>query len=339
MTLVSTPKNPVPLGANAGYLDVRKGVKVRYASWQSALQQRGGTVCIFPGRNEYIEKYFEVVGELRRRGFAVAILDWRGQGGSTRLVRGASRGHVPNFIDYEQDIHHFMKGVVLPDCPMPYYALGHSMSAPILFNAATKRGCWFHRLITTAPMVELAQLPVPREVCAGLAAGMSWVGLGKQAVPGDQSVWTSDVFWTGDVFEGNPLTSDRERFYRNVDVLDAAPGLAAGPPTIGWLHAAFDAMSRPIHRADTGEVPGGLNHASQAAVDHVGRSTALGHHEVRGFAHDSHLTRGMDFPKPIFYRATTARTIGGSNGRTLPGKLWGKGTGQRHCGGPVAVTG
>lgn len=238
MTLVSTPKNPVPLGANVGYLDVRKGIKVRFASWQSALQQRGGTVCIFPGRNEYIEKYFEVVGELRRRGFAVAIIDWRGQGGSTRLVRGASRGHIRRFIDYEQDIHHFMKDVVLPDCPMPYYALAHSMSAPILFNAATKRGCWFHRIITTAPMVELAGLPVPQKVFAGITAGLSWLGLSKQAVPGEPSVWTSDVF------EGNPLTSDRERFYRNVEVLDAAPGLAAGPPTIGWLHAAFDAMSR-----------------------------------------------------------------------------------------------
>ncbi|MEM7398280.1 MAG: alpha/beta hydrolase [Pseudomonadota bacterium] len=238
MALVSTPKNPVPLGANTGYLDVRKGVKVRFASWQSALQQRGGTVCIFPGRNEYIEKYFEVVGELRRRGFAVAIIDWRGQGGSTRLVRGASRGHIRSFDNYEQDIHHFMKGVVLPDCPMPYYALAHSMSAPILFNAATKRGCWFHRIIATAPMIELARLPLPREVCAGVATGLSWLGLGKQAVPGDPSVWTSDVF------EGNPLTSDRERFYRNVEILDVAPGLAAGPPTIGWLHAAFDAMAR-----------------------------------------------------------------------------------------------
>jgi len=238
MALVSTPKNPVPLGANAGYLDVRKGIKVRFASWQSALQQRGGTVCIFPGRNEYIEKYFEVVGELRRRGFAVAIIDWRGQGGSTRLVRGASRGHIRSFDDYEQDIYHFMKGVVLPDCPMPYYALAHSMSAPILFNAATKRGCWFHRIVATAPMVELARLPLSRDACAGIATGLSWLGLGKQAVPGDPSVWTSDVF------EGNPLTSDRERFYRNVEVLDAAPGLAAGPPTIGWLHAAFNAMSR-----------------------------------------------------------------------------------------------
>ena len=64
---------------------------MRYARWRSALKERHGTVCIFPGRSEFIEKYFEVVGELRRRGFAVAVLDWRGQGGSGRLSGIRSR--------------------------------------------------------------------------------------------------------------------------------------------------------------------------------------------------------------------------------------------------------
>ena len=235
MDLVSTPKNPIPLGASSGYLDVRKGVRIRFASWQSALRERRGTVCIFPGRNEFIEKYFEVVGELRRRGFAVAVLDWRGQGGSSRLTRSSMKGHVRDFVDYEEDLSHFMKGVVLPDCPMPYYALGHSMAAPVLFNAATKRGSWFSRMVMTAPMVEFARLPMPRGVCAKFADAMTLFGFGKQAGPEQ---------WTNYGFEGNPLTSDRERFYRNTGVLEAAPGLAVGPPTFGWLHAAFEAMDR-----------------------------------------------------------------------------------------------
>lgn len=238
MDLVSTPKNPIPLGASAGYLDIRKGIRVRYASWQSSLHERRGTVCIFPGRNEFIEKYFEVVGELRRRGFAVAVLDWRGQGGSSRLTRGTSKGHVRDFVDYEEDLHHFMKGVVLPDCPMPYYALAHSMSAAVLFNAATKRGCWFNRMVMTAPMVELKGLPMSQAACARLAGALSLFGFGKNALPGNPSRWVSEEF------EGNPLTSDRERFTRNVGVLQTAPGLAAGPPTIGWLSAAFEAMAR-----------------------------------------------------------------------------------------------
>ena len=87
MDLIGTPKNPIPLGASTGFIEVRKGLRLRFASWQSVLRERRGTVCIFPGRAEFIEKYFEVVGELRRRGFAVAVLDWRGQGGSSRLTR------------------------------------------------------------------------------------------------------------------------------------------------------------------------------------------------------------------------------------------------------------
>jgi lysophospholipase len=237
MDLVSTPKNPIPLGVSSGYLDIRKGVRVRYASWQSALRERRGTVCVFPGRNEFIEKYFEVVGELRRRGFSVAVMDWRGQGGSSRLTRGPLKGHVRDFDDYEEDLSHFMKGVVLPDCPAPYFALGHSMAGTVLFRAATKRGSWFSRMVMTAPMIELLGLPMPQELCRRLAAGITLCGFGKRAASNDQKYWTSEVF------EGNPLTSDRERFLRNVGVLRSAPGLAVRPPTIGWLNAAFSAMA------------------------------------------------------------------------------------------------
>jgi lysophospholipase len=238
MDLVATPKNPIPLGASSGYLDIRKGVRVRYASWQSALRERRGTVCILPGRTEFIEKYFEVVGELRRRGFAVAVLDWRGQGGSSRLTRNPLKGHVNDFADYEEDLNHFMKGVVLPDCPAPYFALGHSMAATVLFKASTKRGCWFSRMVMIAPMIKIMGLPMSQTACAQLADVLTLFGFGKRAAPGRDK-----EYWSSEVFEGNPLTSDRERFFRNIAVLHAAPGLAVEPPTIGWLKAALDAMA------------------------------------------------------------------------------------------------
>jgi lysophospholipase len=239
MDLVSTPKNPIPLGASTGFIEVRKGLRLRFASWQSVLRERRGTVCILPGRAEFIEKYFEVVGELRRRGFAVAVLDWRGQGGSTRLTRSPLRGHVNDFVEYEEDLSHFMKAVVLPDCPAPYFALGHSMAAMVLFRAAVKRGCWFTRMVMTAPMVRIAGLPLPDRLCGQLADGLTMFGFGKRAVPGDKNKFRQDQ-----PFEGNTLTSDRERFMRNFSVLQAAPELAIGPPTIGWLKAALDAIER-----------------------------------------------------------------------------------------------
>ena len=47
-----------------------------------------GTCVLLNGQTEFIEKYFEVIDELRGRGFAVATMDWRGQGGSGRMTAG-----------------------------------------------------------------------------------------------------------------------------------------------------------------------------------------------------------------------------------------------------------
>lgn len=238
MDLIATPKNPIPLGASSGYLDMRKGLRLRYARWPSLLRERRGTVCIFPGRAEFIEKYFEVVGELRRRGFAVAILDWRGQGGSSRLTRSAVDGHVRDFTDYEDDVARFMSDVVLPDCPAPYFALAHSMAATILFQAATRRGCWFNRMVMTAPMLKITGLPMSHGATGQLADLLSFLGLGRLAVPGGARKYTLNQS-----FDDNLLTSDRERFLRNQSVLEAAPKLGIGPPTIGWLRAALAAIA------------------------------------------------------------------------------------------------
>ena len=201
------------------------------------MRERRGTVCIFPGRSEFIEKYFEVVGELRRRGFAVAVLDWRGQGGSSRLLWDPLKGYVRSFADYEDDLARFMSEVVLPDCPPPYFALAHSMAATVLFRAATMRGCWFSRMVMTAPMLRIAELPISPGPLSALVWALSLAGFGRNSRAGGMKDYLASQ-----VFEGNLLTSDRERFLRNQSVVDAAPKLAVGPPTIAWLRAALGAM-------------------------------------------------------------------------------------------------
>jgi lysophospholipase len=132
-----------------------------------------------------------------------------------------------------------MKAVVLPDCPAPYFALAHSMSAMVLFSASTKRGCWFTRMVMTAPMVKIADLPMPEKLCRQVADGLTMFGFGKQPVPSEK-----DRFHQHQAFDGNTLTSDRERFMRNLSVLQAAPELAIEAPTIGWLKAALEAIQR-----------------------------------------------------------------------------------------------
>src|SRR5205823_6262292 len=138
-------------GATTGLLKCPNGMRLRFARWEATRGPRRGTVCMFHGRGEFIEKYFEVVADLRRRGFAVATMDWRGQGGSARELRNPSKGYVRNGRDRPLEL---------------------------------------------------------------------------------------------DPFEGNPITSDPERYNRNRLVLEAAPALGLGSPTIAWLRAALRSIAK-----------------------------------------------------------------------------------------------
>jgi lysophospholipase len=193
-------------------------------------------VCLFGGRGEFIEKYFEVIAELRRRGFAVATLDWRGQGGSYRALSDPARGHIGNFSVFDRDLVRFMKDVVLPDCPPPYVALAHSMGGNILLRHAIEPGSWFERMVLCAPMITIApeRIKTAPFLARGYAETGSLIGLGTRYVRGGGPAPVETA-----AFEGNLLTADRERFERNKAVLMAAPQLGLGSPTLGWLRAAL----------------------------------------------------------------------------------------------------
>jgi lysophospholipase len=236
MKLVSIPANPVPEGAVAGTLKTPDGVALRYARFPPP-PGRKGTVCVFQGRTEFIEKYFEVARDLRARGFAVATLDWRGQGLSQRALRDPRKGHVRNFSEYLIDLETFMQEVVLPDCPPPYFALGHSMGASVLIQSAARGHRWFDRVVMTAPMIRLNRLPM-FGIAGALARTMRLVGFGRAYVPGGAA-----TPMTGMPFPGNIATSDPVRHARNAAVLDAEPALGLGAPTVAWASAAFRVMS------------------------------------------------------------------------------------------------
>jgi lysophospholipase len=217
------------------------GHLLRYAIWQATRGPRRGTVCLFEGRTEYIEKYFETVSDLRRRGFAVAIMDWRGQGGSARPVGDPRKGHVADFSEYDRDLRCFMRNIVLPDCPPPFIALGHSMGGHIALRNMAEPGSWFERAVLCAPMVELTAevLGFPRvlvQIYARLGVASRFA---KSYVRGG-----SDSPGYSAEFEGNMLTSDRERFRRNTEIERTAPQLLLGSPTIGWLDAALRSIGR-----------------------------------------------------------------------------------------------
>jgi lysophospholipase len=231
MRLIATSDNSIPPGVALSAARAIDGVILRAARWVPTTARRG-TVAILPGRGEFIEKYFEVVGELLARGFAVAALDWRGQGGSARQLKNPRKGHVDDFSLYERDLSALVDDVLGPSCPQPWFGLAHSMGGAIMLTVAHKGRCPFERLVLTSPMISLAHNRYPW-LTQALAEALDTLGFGGAFTPGGRPAA---------IFEKNVLTSDERRFVRTAGVIVAAPDIGLGAPTIAWAHAAIRAM-------------------------------------------------------------------------------------------------
>lgn len=236
--LAALPGNPIPPGARVAILTAGDGVRLRAARFPAAPgTEPRGTVCLFHGRSEQIEKYFGVIERLQRRGFVVATMDWRGQGGSQRLCADPLRAHVPDFRHYERDLDAFRRQVVLPDCPPPYFGLAHSMGCTVLLGAAARLTPWLSRVVLASPFFDFGETPIGRRSIRTVAGLLRGLGLSRSSMP--KSLRKYAVTRR---FEGNPLTSDGDRYQTMMSIPLERPDLSVGAPTIGWLHAAARAL-------------------------------------------------------------------------------------------------
>lgn len=211
------------------------GVQLRVSYWSIKTQNNNGTICLFQGRAEFIEKYAEVISELNHRGFVVIAFDWRGQGGSQRFLTNTTKGHIDDFDLYIQDIDtilSFMNNFA----PKPWFALAHSMGATALMLAVNQGEKRFERVVFSAPMVQLAGLCTPA-LAKTLAFTLDYMGFGGCFVPGGGNASISSK-----PFEGNILTSDVQRYARIAHILRDSPEMSIGSPTISWAASAFRAM-------------------------------------------------------------------------------------------------
>ena len=229
------PENPIPEGAVVGYMTAFDGRQIRYACFRAG--GKNGTVVLLPGRNECIEKYFETVGDLAMAGFNSVALDWRGQGGSERLLKDPRRGYVENFQDYVADLDQFFREVVLPDCRPPYTVFAHSTGGLIALLAAPNLANRVRRMVLTAPLLEV-RTQLPGSFVNGLAHVLYALGLGKIYYGGRGRRGKEAPLGSG------RLTSDPVRFARNQALVSAFPELFIGGATVAWYRAASLAMTQ-----------------------------------------------------------------------------------------------
>jgi lysophospholipase len=230
-----TAGNPAPTDYTSGYFTGHRGTRIRYALFRSPIMPARGTVVLLQGRNEFIEKYFELIRDLNAMGLWVATYDLRGQGGSDRLRKHPRKGHVRRFEDYERDLEMFLEQIVLPDARLPFFLVAHSTGALIALSAAPRLANRISRMVLSAPYVGFHGQPLPEKLVRPLAAAMSWTGFGGARLGGDRHLIP---------FEGNGLSSDRRRFERNGDLYKEMRDLTIGAPTARWVHETLRAASR-----------------------------------------------------------------------------------------------
>ncbi|WP_397543266.1 alpha/beta fold hydrolase [Roseovarius salis] len=235
-----------PPGGQAWWVTAPDGMRLRIGLWQPG--QAAGTVLLFPGRTEYVEKYGRTAQDLARHGLATLVIDWRGQGLADRLAEDPMAGHVLRFRDYQHDVAAMIAAARELHAPGPWYLLAHSMGGCIGLRAAME-GLPVTSCVFSGPMWGIRMADALRPVAWSLSWSGKQLGIGHLYAPGT----APGHYVLEEPFETNKLTTDRDMYDYMIGHLRAHPELGLGGPSLRWLHEAL-ADARALARRPAPEL-------------------------------------------------------------------------------------
>lgn len=230
-----------PTGGHAIWLTAPDGVRLRAAVWPEGAR---GTVLLFPGRTEYVEKYGPAAAELQRRGYATVAVDWRGQGLADRMLKDPNVGHIGHFPDFQKDVAALMQALPEMTLPQPLYLVSHSMGGCIALRALME-GLPVKAAVFSAPMWDIQIPKAMRAVARALSAVSRPLGFGGRYAPGTSGEKT---YVEAAAFDGNELTTDPDMYAFMQRQVGAYPDLSLGGPSLSWVHEAMIETARLSRR-------------------------------------------------------------------------------------------
>lgn len=207
-------------------------MRLRAGHWSADAAK--GSILLFTGRTEYLEKYGRVARDLTQAGYSILSMDWRGQGLSDRVTDDARLGHIDDFADYQLDVAAFVACAEELDLPKPWYLIGHSMGGCIGLRALINE-LPVEKAVFSAPMWGIFVIPRLRPIARILPMAARFFGRELETMPG-----TSPRGYVADSdFDNNLLTTDSETWaYLERHAL-ADPAFALGGPTVHWFESAI----------------------------------------------------------------------------------------------------
>lgn len=220
-----------PAGGHALWLTASDGVRVRLGLWPEGSK---GTVLLLPGRTECIEKYGRAAEDLRRRGYATAVIDFRGQGLSARRNSDRMLGHVDHFDEYQRDLAAMRDAVRRLGLPEPHYMIAHSMGGCIGLRALMNRFP-VKAAVFSGPMLGINLAPWIKPFAGAVGAMIGPFRQTHRYAPGT----SAQAYLLTAPAHGNMLTTDHEMFAYMRHQVATHPDLALGGPSLGWVHSAL----------------------------------------------------------------------------------------------------
>jgi len=224
-----------PDGGAAHWLLASDGIRIRVVHW--TVDAPKGTVIIFPGRTEFVEKYGNAAQEFTQAGFATCAIDWRGQGLADRMQPDRGLGYVRDFADYQLDVTAAMDHVRALGLPEPYYLVGHSMGGCIGLRAL-HNGLPVKAAMFSAPMWGIQMSLPTRPFAWGVTTLARIFGVDARIAPGQ----TTQNYTATTSLGENSLTSDPAMWAIMQEQLRKYPDLALGGPSMTWLSEALREM-------------------------------------------------------------------------------------------------
>ncbi|WP_273760142.1 serine aminopeptidase domain-containing protein [Bartonella sp. ML70XJBT.G] len=228
--LYPTNCNPTPPNICHSYLKIATNRKIRFALTYPEREKSKGTVVILESYANILEEYFLLMNELSKRGFHTAIFDWFGREKSPLKTKKQKRHHYFDINNDINDLDEFLKKIVYPDCPPPYYMLTYGIGGLIALSGLDLLNHQFNKMLCVSPPFA----PLGNKTNGfqhKLTQFLSDIGLGFLPAKG------------GKKFKQTQQTNRQlERAYK-------APFSSIKPPTSQWMASvlnAIDSMKKNI---------------------------------------------------------------------------------------------
>jgi lysophospholipase len=205
-----------PKGIKSYFVPMDDGIRLRVCQWINTSKEKKGTILLQQGHNEFIEKYYETIQEFLDKNYSVISFDWRGQGMSDHQIDDIHKAFIKDFERHDTDLKYILEEIIEKNFSKPLIGIGHSMGGCLMLSAFHDHPNRFSKGILSAPMLGFKN----EKFLKTASSLMNFFKKDTDYLLGSKPNMGKEI-----QFQDNDLTSDTERYKRNIFLVRKQPNI------------------------------------------------------------------------------------------------------------------